>query len=144
MNREQVAPLLPHGGAMLLIDGVTAFDRDGVACVSVRHRDPANPLRREGQLAGLHAVEFAAQAAAVHGGLSSRDGPAPLRALAAVRDARIDRARLDDLPGFLTVEARIVLLDARAVIYQARLSHEGEEIAAMRLTLMTLGPAAAA
>jgi predicted hotdog family 3-hydroxylacyl-ACP dehydratase len=99
-----------------------------------------NPLRQNGRITGLHAVEFAAQAAAVHGGLMNKDGTAPLRALVAIRKACFDRARLDDLPGPLTVEARVVLLDASAAIYQARLTHEDEEVAAMRLTLMTLKP----
>jgi predicted hotdog family 3-hydroxylacyl-ACP dehydratase len=140
IGREQIEPLLPHSGVMLLIDEVTGFDDHGVVCLSRRHRDHANPLRRAGRLSSLHAVEFAAQAAAIHGGLMSQGGTAPLRALAAIRRACFHRARLDDLEGDLTVEARVVLLDAHAAIYQARLAHDDEAVADMRLTLMTLQP----
>jgi predicted hotdog family 3-hydroxylacyl-ACP dehydratase len=138
MDRERIEGLLPHSGAMLLIDGVTAFDENGATCLTERHRDDTNPLRRDGRLSSLHAVELAAQAAAIHGGLMNQGGTAPLRALAAIRKARFDRARLDDLPGRLTVEAHLVHSDSKAAIYQGRLTHEDEEVASMRLTLITL------
>lgn len=137
IGRDRLQPLLPHDGAMLLIDGVTAWDERQITCVTDRHRDDANPLRKDGRLSALHAVEFAAQAAAVHGGLMSEAGRAPLRALAALRQVRLARPRLDDLDTSLVIEATAVMLDAGAAIYQARLSGGETEIAAMRLTLMT-------
>lgn len=138
----EIEPLLPHAGAMLLIDGVTAWDEEHISCISDRHRDRDNPLFRNGQLAALHAIEFAAQAAAVHGGLMSGlingGRKAPLRALAAVRRAHLAMHRLDDLAGRMTIEARVAMLDAKAAIYQARLTSDDIEIASMRLTLMTI------
>ena len=138
LTREQLEPLVPHAEAMLMIDGVTAYDDRRIRCESARHRTADNPLRRNGRLSAHHAIEFAAQAAAVHGGLIDDDRKAPLRALAAVRKAKFSRSWLDDLPDRLEINADLVMVDRQAAVYQASLSHQGETIASMRLTLMTI------
>ena len=139
LTRDRIEALIPHAGTMLMIDHVATFDEKAIHCVSERHRKADNPLRRQGRLSAHHAVEFAAQAAAIHGGLMSKSGGAPLRALAAIRKAEFSRPWLDDLPGPLEIASTIVLSDAQAAVYGATLIHEGERIAAMRLTLMTIG-----
>ena len=144
IDHDKIRPLLPHDGAMVLIDGVTAWDEKHITCLTDRHRDEANPLRKNGRLSALHAIEFGAQAAAIHGGLMNDGGPAPLRALAAVRHVRLAASRLDDIGGSLTIEAEVTMLNAEAAIYQARLLQADQEIAAMRLTLMTLSALATA
>ncbi|MGI9451915.1 MAG: hypothetical protein ACR2QH_14935 [Geminicoccaceae bacterium] len=138
MTREQLEPLVPHAEEMLMIDGVTAYDDQSIRCESVRHRSADNPLRREGRLSAHHAIEFAAQAAAVHGGLIDENTKAPLRVLAAVRQASFSRLWLDDLPERLEINADLVMVDRQAAVYQASLSHQGKTIASMRLTLMTI------
>lgn len=139
VTRDQLEPLLPHAGSMLMIDGVTAWDEQRICCLSGRHRDPDNPLRRDGRLSAHHAIEFAAQAAAAHGGLLGDGRKAPLRALAAVRKAHFSRPWLDDLEENLEIVSTLVMLDQKAAIYQASISHKGDNIAGMRLTLMTIG-----
>ncbi len=139
VTREKLATLIPHAGSMLMIDGVTAFDEVHLCCVSACHRTPDNPLRRDGRLSAHHGIEFAAQAAAIHGGLLDRDGKAPLRALAAVRQARFFTPWLDDLDADLLIKATLIMLDEKAAVYHGRLAHEETEIATMRLTLMTIG-----
>lgn len=138
MARDQIAPLVPHAGAMLLIETVERWDRQGIVCASDNHRSADHPLRHADRLSSMHAIEYAAQAAAVHGGLLGAGACAPLRVLGAIRDARFARDRLDDLPDRLRIEAICQLYDARAAIYQARLSHRDVEVAAVRLTLVTL------
>lgn len=139
LTREQLEPVIPHAGAMLMIDAVTAYDEQRIDCESLRHRAADNPLLRDGRLSAHHAIEFAAQAAAIHGGLLASDRKAPLRALAVVRKARFSRPWLDDLPDRLEIASTLIMLDRQAAIYQASLTHQGEEIADMRLTLMTIG-----
>jgi predicted hotdog family 3-hydroxylacyl-ACP dehydratase len=138
VTRGQLEPLLPHAGAMVMIDGVCVWDDRRIRCVSLRHRSPDNPLRRDGRLFAHHAIEFAAQAAAVHGGLLGGGEPAPLRALAAVRRARFARPRLDDLEDQLEIVAELILLDRRAAVYHADITHRRDDVASMRLTLMTI------
>lgn len=138
MARDRIAPLLPHAGAMLLIDTVERWDRQQILCTSDHHRSADHPLRHADRLACIHAIEYAAQAAAIHGGLLGAGACAPLRVLGAIRDARFARDRLDDLEGRLWIEAACQLQDAQTAIYQARLSHRDVEVAAMRLTLVTL------
>ncbi len=138
VTRDQIEPLVPHAGAMLMIDGVTAWDEKHIACMSTCHQAAGNPLMRDGRLAAHHAIEFGAQAAAVHGGLLGKGKAPPLRALAAVRKARFSTSRLEDLPGRLEIKAGLIMLDRQAAIYHADLTHRGDEIASMRLTLMTI------
>lgn len=64
--------LLPHSGAMCLLESVQQFDETSIDCMAVSHTDPANPLRHAGQLPVQAGIEYAAQAVAVHGGLMSR------------------------------------------------------------------------
>lgn len=73
--RSEIVDLLPHGEALCLIERVCEQTPDRIRC---KARGPAaeeHPLRHEGRLASVNAVELAAQAAAIHGALS-RDGSA--------------------------------------------------------------------
>jgi predicted hotdog family 3-hydroxylacyl-ACP dehydratase len=137
IGKEEIARLLPHAGNMVLIDGVTSWDETSIVCVTESHRSPTNPLRLRGRLASVHAIEYAAQAAAIHGGLIEC-GKAPLRLLAAVRQAAFVRPWLDDLRRPIRIEAKTAFLDPGAAVYVARLLCEEEAIASMRLTLMTI------
>ncbi len=138
LTHEQLEPLVPHAGEMLMIDGVKAYDDQSIHCQSLRHQAIDNPLRRDGKLSAVHAIEFAAQAAAVHGGLMNKGSKAPLRALAAVRKASFSRPWLDDLHGALEIVSNLIMLDRQAAVYQATICHGREDIASMRLTLMTI------
>ncbi len=122
MTREQIASLIPHSGAMCLLDGVIQWDADHILCTSRSHRAVDNPLRIDGRLPAVCGVEYAAQAMAVHGGLAGKVGSRPRAGyLASLRDVECRRDRLDDLEGDLLVEARQVVGDGAHVIYQFRL-----------------------
>ena len=140
VTRDQFEKLIPHAGAMLMIDAVTAWDEEKICCSSRCHRAQDNPLRKDGRLSAHHGIEFAAQAAAIHGGLLSDGETVPLRALAAVRQAKFARPWLDDLGGDLEITSSLIMLDQNAAIYQASLTHRGDDVAQMRLTLMTIEP----
>ena len=73
INKAEIRALIPHSGLMCLLDSVIQWDDRSIACISHTHRDVANPLRREGRLSAVHAFEYGAQAAAVHGGLRARE-----------------------------------------------------------------------
>ena len=64
------------------------------------------------------AIEYAAQAMALHGGLCAPAGSAPTAGfLAAVRSVRLHVPRLDDIPGPLAVSAQLLAGDARQALY---------------------------
>src|ERR1043166_5384913 len=98
INKAEIRTLIPHSGLMCLLDEITEWDDQSITCVSNTHRDPGNPLRRDGRLSAVHALEYGAQAAAVHGGLRARaaGASAPPCYLAALREAHLHVGRLDD------------------------------------------------
>ena len=97
INKAEIRTLIPHSDLMCLLDHVEQWNDRLIVCGSNTHRDPANPLRRLGRLSAVHAFEYGAQAAAVHGGLRARAAGkiAPPGYLAAMRDGHFHVTRLD-------------------------------------------------
>jgi predicted hotdog family 3-hydroxylacyl-ACP dehydratase len=92
------------------------------------HLDPANPLRRNGRLAALCGIEYALQAAALHGALRG-GAPQPPGYLAALRMTHLSSARLDDPAlGALAAHARREHGDATGLLYAIRLEDEGGRV----------------
>jgi len=123
---------------MCLLDLVTEWDDRSIVCMSTTHRDPANPLRRNGQLSAVHAFEYGAQAVAVHGGLRARSAgvTAPPGYLAALRDARLNVVRLDDIAAPLQIRAYRLFGDSVNVVYECRVSADDFLLADARTTIM--------
>jgi len=138
INKAEIRTLIPHCGLMCLVDSVTEWDDRSITCISNTHRDPANPLRRDGQLSALHAFEYAAQTVAVHGGLRARlaDMTAPPGYLAALRDARLRVMRLDDIASPLQICAHRLFGDAANSVYECRVSASDVLLADGRITIM--------
>ena len=138
INKAEIRTLIPHSGLMCLLDEVIQWDDRSITCVSNTHRDPANPLRRDGRLSALHAFEYSAQAAAVHGGLRARSvgAIAPPGYLAALRDARLQVASLDDIRSPLQVHAIRLFGDGANTVYECRVSARDLPIAEARITIV--------
>jgi len=138
INKAEIRTLIPHSGLMCLLDEVILWDDRSITCVSNTHRDPANPLRRDGRLSALHAFEYGAQAAAVHGGLRARSvgAIAPPGYLAALRDARLHVASLDDIRSALQVYALRLFGDGANTVYECRVSARDLPIAEARITIV--------
>lgn len=138
INKGEIRTLIPHSGLMCLLDEVTQWDDRSITCVSNTHRDPANPLRRDGHLSALHAFEYGAQAAAVHGGLHARSvgTTAPPGYLAALRDARLHVARLDDIRSPLQISANRLFGDGANTIYECRVSADNVPLVDGRVTIV--------
>jgi predicted hotdog family 3-hydroxylacyl-ACP dehydratase len=138
INKATIRTLIPHTGLMCLLDRVIEWDDQSIICLSNTHRDAGNPLRRQGQLSAVHAFEYGAQAAAVHGGLQARaaDMMAPPGYLAALRDAHLYIARLDDSPSPLLVCARRLFGDSANTIYECRILADGALLAEGRITII--------
>ena len=136
---------MPHRGAMCLLQRLVAWDEARIECAAIGHRDPAHPLRSRSGLMASAAIEYAAQAAALHGGLlaEAAGASAPPGYLASARDVRLAAWRLDDLPvgaagsdDALVVVAERQAGDAGRLLYAFRVQHVGREIASGRLAVV--------
>lgn len=122
--REEIARLVPHRGAMCLLDRAVLWDFSRILCETERHRDPGHPLRRDGMLPSVCGVEFALQAMALHGALTS-GAPQPLGFVSSLRDLALHVDRLDDVADPLAVEAVALVAEASGFIYRFGISAAG-------------------
>jgi predicted hotdog family 3-hydroxylacyl-ACP dehydratase len=138
LGREQIARLIPHGGAMCLLDEVVSWDARRIHCRSRSHLDPANPLRRDGRLAALHLIEYGAQTMAIHGGLDaqSRGENAAPGLLVSAREVQLHLEYLDDLPDALELHAEQQLANANGWLYAFRALCGERLLASGRLAVM--------
>ena len=113
-----IAARVPHAGAMCLLDHVVEVGDEWIVCAAVSHRDPDNPLRAHGRLSSVHAIEYAAQAMALHRAFAAAATNAPPRGmLTSVRAVDCRVARLDDIAGDLRIEATRVSGEHDIVVY---------------------------
>ena len=135
LDKAGIARRIPHAGGMCLLDEVLEWSEDRILCRSGTHRDADNPLRAYGRLGGACAVEYAAQAMAVHGRLTAGGtaaaAPGP-GLLASVRDLVLRVSRLDDIGDDLFVTAARLAGDATGVAYEFAV-HPGSVAAAAPL-----------
>lgn len=130
--------LIPHRGAMCLLDEVIAWDEARIHARSVSHRHADHPLRSDGRLRAVHLCEYGAQAMAVHGGLLARTAGAAAEPglLVSLRAVDLHVQRIDDLPGALDVQAERLLAGAGSWQYAFRIEHAGVLLAAGRAAVI--------
>lgn len=139
LDQESIRALVPHSGSMCLIERVLAWDDAQILCETNTHRAPGHPLAEGGRLAAIHAVEYGAQAMAIHGGLLARAaGEAPGQGgyVAAIRGAKIHRQALHDLDHPLRIHASRLAGEGGSFIYAIRVEAGGEPVAEARVTVM--------
>ena len=119
IDRAEIARLVPHAGAMCLLDTVVAWDRDRIVCHSFRHQASDNPLRTRERLPAIHAIEFAAQAMAAHHYLTGGRASTPRHGLlVSVRQCRFAADRLDTCASPLVIEAIRVAATVESLTYR--------------------------
>lgn len=156
LSRERIARLLPHGGAMCLLDEVIEWAPRSIRCAASSHRDPGNPLRGPLGLSSMAGIEYGAQAMALHGALSAGagdtrddgagdqgtgghgDGTAvePHGVLAAVRGVVLHEPWLDRWPEDLLVQATLVAGDAHTAMYDFALEAGARRLVDGRATVV--------
>jgi predicted hotdog family 3-hydroxylacyl-ACP dehydratase len=117
MYAEQIERLIPHAGTMCLLAEVTEWDDENIHARAESHRASDNPLRYAGRLAAINAVEYAAQAMAVHGALTAGETSGRPGFLAAVRGLHLHVERLDDLGDDLYVACQRIMGDENGIMY---------------------------
>ena len=146
LEHDAIERLIPHRGAMCLLARLEHCDARRIVCSAANHRDPLHPLRTRGGLMAPCAIEYAAQAMALHGALlgHAEGGVARPGYLASVRAVALHVVRLDDLPAAtpdeLRIEATRLAGDARQTLYAFSVSHRGAPLADGRAAIF-LDPA---
>ena len=154
LGHDAIAALIPHSGAMCLLDRLCAWDTQRIACRAINHRDAAHPLRSASGLLAPVAIEYAAQAMALHGALIGQAGgtPATPGYLASARGVQLHVLRLDDLPlnrkpsgklddkpdepDELHIEATRQAGDAQQILYAFSVTHQGRPVAEGRAAVV--------
>ena len=127
IGQDEIRKLIPHSGDMCLLSGVTQWDATHICCTASSHRNPHNPLARNGKVHALTGIEFAAQAMAVHGGLTSLNGKRPRAGfLVNVRDVKTFVPCLSDHAKDLQIEAEQLMDGGSSVTYSFSI-HAGEQ-----------------
>ncbi len=129
ITKAELCQRVPHADAMCLLHEVTAWDADRIACLAINHNDPDNPLRHNGHLPAHCAIEYAAQAMALHGSLSAQDKNKPrIGFIGSVRDVKLFAEHLDGIPAPLEIEASKQLADENHSLYELRVCAAGREL----------------
>ncbi len=126
---------------MFLLEKAIHYDRDQIICSTGTHRDLNNPLRHADCLPAHATIEYAAQAAGVHGGLLQRDqfphASVQMGYLAVISNMQWQVERLDDLSEELIIHARRTAVTSGGCAYQARIEHKGSVIMSGNLIIAT-------
>lgn len=142
---------IPHAGPMALLDRLLEAREEGLSCESDTHRRPDHPLRTASGLLAPAAIEYAAQAMALHGALlqearSRATGepqvPTP-GFLASVRQVHFHVARLDTIEGPLKVEAWRLAGEGDQILYRFALHGGGQPVAEGRAAVVLNTPLSA-
>ena len=129
LDHAGIAARVPHAGTMCLLDSVLGWSAEDIRCRIVNHAEPSHPLRTPGGLLSVCAIEYAAQAMAVHAALcASAAAPPRQGALASARGVRLQVPRLDDASGPLQVCAMLIGSDALQALYRFELSDAGGQV----------------
>ena len=136
--KAQWEHLIPHRGAMSLLDAVVDWDDARIHMIAISHASADNPLRSDDRLRAVHLCEYGAQAMAVHGGLiAQREGNvAAPGLLVSLRGVHLHVARVDDLPGALDVHAVKLLDSGSSWQYEFRVEHQGRRLAEGRAAVI--------
>lgn len=137
LSKPELAALIPHAGAMCLLNRVENWDGERIACTAISHRNADNPLRSHDRLHVLCGVEYAAQAMAVHGALLKGERKPTPGFLAAIRDLLWSVDRLDHVTGVLQVDAERLIGDDNSVLYAftVRAQEHGQELLTGRASI---------
>jgi len=134
LDKNDICALIPHQGAMCMLDEVLSWDATRIVCASRSHLSSDNPLRSEGRLRAVCGVEYAAQAMALHGALLSA-GPIAAGYLVSVRNLKLNVSYLDDQDESLTVDATRLMGGAEGLVYEFTVSTRRDTLLSGRVTV---------
>jgi len=140
LDRSAIAKLIPHAGAMCLLDEVIGWDEHSIEARSDGHRATNHPLRRGAHLPALALIEYGAQAMAVHGGLLAQAAGAPVQPglLASARDVRLLVDTLEAIESVLEIRAERLVASGDGWLYAFQIIASQQKIAEGRVAVVTV------
>jgi predicted hotdog family 3-hydroxylacyl-ACP dehydratase len=137
MAKADICRLIPHAGAMCLLDTVDAWTESCITCTATSHRDVSNPLRQREKLEAICGLEYAAQAMAVHIGLVHKTVPHRTRVgyLGGIRNVALQASRLDTLADDLLIQSTRLLAESDSFLYSFQISSSGRELMSGRASI---------
>jgi predicted hotdog family 3-hydroxylacyl-ACP dehydratase len=113
LNQAQIERRVPHADAMCLLDTVTSWDAASIVCEALAP-DTRHPLARTPGVPTVAAIEYAAQATAVHGSLLEDNGQPRAGMLAKISDVELAPGFID---GALSIRADLLSRVASGCMY---------------------------
>ena len=139
LTRAEICARIPHAGAMCLLARVHSHDPHTLLAYADSHRDRGNPLRGADGLGAVCAVEYAAQAMALHAHLLADATAAPsIGVLASVRDLKLFAPRLDNIDADLRILVQRLSGSTESLVYAFEVSAQGT-IATGRMAARLIG-----
>ena len=137
MTREQIIALLPHGEGMCLLDTVESVDENSITCSATIRDD--HPLRHNGEVSGIIALEYGAQAIGLWAALRHGAENKPKEGyVLALRNFKLhDRALPQNALLTITVDKKLLGEDSAICLFAV--ASEKTAIAEGQITLKT-GP----
>jgi predicted hotdog family 3-hydroxylacyl-ACP dehydratase len=142
LGRDAIEQLIPHRGAMCLLDRVIEWDGEHVELATATHCASNNPLRSNGRLRSVHLCEYGAQAMAVHGGLvaGTQGRTARPGLLVSLREVKLNIDFVEQLAGELLITARPLHDTATSWQYSFEVRHDGALLAEGRAAIIARAP----
>lgn len=116
LTRAQIDACLPHAGAMCLLDRVEQWDETRIVCEAAPPTAD-HPFARAQGVPAIAAVEYAAQAAALHGALLDGNREPRRGMLAKLSDVALTAGWLDKSSSPLTVQAELLVRNTSGCMY---------------------------
>jgi predicted hotdog family 3-hydroxylacyl-ACP dehydratase len=149
IDRQWIETHIPHQGLMCLLDHVERWDEQGIVCIAHSHADIKNPLRSGSNMDSSNlgittAIEYAAQATAVHSALLMGDG-AKLSSgfLTSARNVQWRGSWLDNVATELSIHATRLSGDAMTVLYAFEIVADTQKLIDGRISIFLNSNAAA-
>lgn len=135
LGRADIAARIPHAGRMCLLDRVLDWDAEHIRCTTEGHSDADHPLRERGGLPVWAGIEYAAQAAAVHGALLEGTAQPRPGVLGKLRNVRPGCEWLDRIASELLFGATLIHRDPSGGIYAFEAHGDGRRLLQGQFTI---------
>lgn len=128
LSTADIEQLLPHKGAMCFLNAVTDWDDEHICC-SAAVPNPEHPLMRSDKVSAVVAVEYAAQATALHGALLDATTSPQAGMLATLRDVELHCVWFPVNKNSLTIHAKLLSRAAGGCSYSFKVDSAYQPIA---------------
>jgi predicted hotdog family 3-hydroxylacyl-ACP dehydratase len=132
LTRSQIQGRIPHAAAMCLLDSVQRWDATTIVCQAAAPT-ATHPLARAQVVPAVAAIEYAAQAAAVHGSLLDDNGSPRDGMLAKLTGVELAATGMDAAGGPLIVRAELLSQVATGCMYAFEVRDQRALVARGRL-----------